>query len=90
MYRAVLWCLIALSLLAPTRAMAQTAKTIWGADTGAFTDAFNSAASKRNLRLNIGSVMCVAGRSLNCDANTGNFGLKLRGTDNPASVLAGC
>ena len=66
--------------------MAQTAKTIWGADTGAFTEAFNAAASKRNLRLNIGSVTCVAGRSLNCDANTGNLSLKLRGSDNPASV----
>ena len=85
-YRAVLWCLITLSLLAPTRAMAQTVKTIWGADTGAFSEAFNAAAAKRNLRLNIGSVICVSGRSLNCDASTGSLGLKLRGTDNPASV----
>jgi hypothetical protein len=86
MRRAILSCLLILTLLLPAFAMAQPAPAVWGRSTDTFTDAFNDAAKKQKLRLNIGSVICGMGNSIECDAGTGTLGLKLRASNNPEAM----
>ena len=86
MRRAVLFGFLALALLLPIFALAQPAPAVWGRSTDTFTDAFNDAAKKQRLRLNIGSVICAMGNTIECDAPTGTLGLKLRASNNPEAM----
>lgn len=86
MRRAVLSCMLTITLLLPIFALAQPAPAVWGRTTDTFTDAFNDAAKKQRLRLNIGSVICAMGNTVECDAPTGTLGLKLRASSNPEAL----
>ncbi len=86
MRRVILSCLLTFALLLPAIATAQPAPPVWGRSTNTFTDAFNDAAKKQKLRLNIGSVICSMGNTIECDAGTGTLGLKLRASNNPEAM----
>lgn len=86
MRRAVLFGFFAALIFAPLFAIAQPAPAVWSRSTDTFTDAFNDAAKKQKLRLNIGSVICGMGNTIECDAATGTLGLKLRASNNPEAM----
>ncbi|MCA3421169.1 MAG: hypothetical protein INF88_19940 [Roseomonas sp.] len=86
MRRAMLSCLLMLTLLLPAFASAQPAPPVWGRTTNTFTDSFNDAAKKQRLRYNIPSVICAMGNTIECDAPTGFLPLKLRASNNPEAL----
>lgn len=86
MRRAVFSYLLAFALLLPICAIAQPAPAVWGRSTDTFTDAFNDAAKRQRLRLNIASAICAMGNTIECDASTGTLNLKLRASNNPEAL----
>ncbi len=86
MRRAVLFGFFAALIFAPLFAIAQPAPAVWGRSADTFTDAFNDAAKKQKLRLNIGHIRCAMGNTIECDAPTGTLGLKLRASNNPQAM----